>query len=348
MKVWIKEDPNDVADFTLDWTSELAGDLITASEWLEIEAGITTDSRPDTFTSTSTTIWVGGGTMGQTYSLTNRITTAGGRIFDQTVELRVPIPETVPGYDGCLWPVDPACLTDLWNSYDDATRTRALALASSTLYRLTGYRVGGCPVKVRPRPSRGFCALPYPYLGAMPYWPVNLNGNWYNAPCSPCSDPRLVELPPPVTSISEVKVDGAVVSAANYRIVDGHYLAWVGAGDPPWPGEQDYVIPDTQPGTFSVTYMNSHAVDALGAYAAGLLTMEFAKACASSGTKCRLPTTVVSIVRQGVSYDLSTGAFPDGKTGIREIDAYIEMWNPKGRRPGQVIVPGKRIAVSER
>lgn len=347
MKVWTK-DPDAVADFTIDWSTELAGDTITDSEWLDITAGITTDSRPDTHTGTSTTIWIGGGTLGEVYSLTNRVTTSGGRTFDQEVELRVPEPAVVPPYSGCVWPIDPACLTELWDSYDDGTRARALALASSTLYRLTGYRVGGCPVKVRPRPQKGFCAIPYDWGSAYTFTPVNLNGNWTNLTCPPCGDPRLVNLPAPVGEISEVKVDGAVVPPTDYRIVDGHYLAWVGAGDPPWPAEQDYVIPDTQPGTFSVTYLNSYPVDSLGAYAAGLLTMEFAKACSGNATKCKLPSTVISIVRQGVSYDLSPGAFPDGKSGIREVDAYIEMWNPKGRRPGQVIVPGQRIAVSER
>lgn len=351
MPLWIK-DPDEGIDFGIDWTPVIGDDTINTSEWIgPVPAGITVGTGPKapSINGKVTTIWLSGGTVGVEYRFTNRIVTLGGRTFDRDQAIRIQsTPTLLPGYDGCLWPLDPACLTEEWDKYDDTVRTRATALASSSLYRLTGYRVGGCPVKVRPRPQRGLCAIPLSYATALPYQPILLNGLWRNATCPPCSDPRLVDLPSPVGEVSEVKVDGVVLPPSDYRIVDRHYLAWAGTGDPPWPGEQDYVVPDTEPGTFSVTYLNSYPVDSLGAYAAGLLAVEFAKACSSGGSKCKLPSNVISIVRQGVTYELSAGAFPDGKTSIREVDVFIEQWNPKGRRPGQVLIPGKRIAVSER
>jgi len=30
--------------------------------------------------------------------------------------------------------------------------------------------------------------------------------------------------------------------------------------------------------------------------------------------------------------ELSTGMFPDGTTGIKEVDAYLMQWNPYGLR----------------
>ena len=51
---------------------------------------------------------------------------------------------------GCPWPVDPACLGEKWDELDPEVQERATGLASATLRRLTGYRVGGCPVTVRP------------------------------------------------------------------------------------------------------------------------------------------------------------------------------------------------------
>ena len=69
-------------------------------------------------------------------------------------------------------------------------------------------------------------------------------------------------------------------------------------------------LADTEPDTFSVTYLNGYPVDGLGAYAAGVLAMEFAKAC--TGGKCRLPAGVTSVARQGVSLQIATGAFPAG------------------------------------
>ena len=58
--------------------------------------------------------------------------------------------------------------------------------------------------------------------------------------------------------------------------------------------------------------------------------VEYARAC--TGGKCRLPQGVTSIVRQGVSFEIEGGAFPNGFTGIREVDAWIALWNPDGLR----------------
>ena len=79
----------------------------------------------------------------------------------------------------------------------------------------------------------------------------------------------------------------------------------------------------------------------MAAYAAGVLAMEFAKAC--TGGKCRLPANVTSISRQGVSYDIAAGAFPSGMTGLREVDSWIGLWNPEARRQAtSVWYPGQR------
>jgi hypothetical protein len=61
-----------------------------------------------------------------------------------------------------------------------------------------------------------------------------------------------------------------------------------------------------------------------------VLTCEFTKAC--SGGKCRLPTAVTSIARQGVTMEVSSGMFPDGMTGIREVDAFLSSINPNALR----------------
>lgn len=81
------KDPHDVLDYEVDWSNWLpAGDTILVSEWIA-PAGITMDS--ETNTNTTTTIWLSGGTAGQSYALTNRITTAGGRTRDRTITIRV-------------------------------------------------------------------------------------------------------------------------------------------------------------------------------------------------------------------------------------------------------------------
>jgi hypothetical protein len=67
--------------------------------------------------------------------------------------------------------------------------------------------------------------------------------------------------------------------------------------------------------------------------------MEFAKAC-TGDKKCRLPGNVSQIVRQGLSIEVIGGSFPNGLTGIREVDTYTAQWNTKGRAQGVVIDPG--------
>jgi len=244
--------------------------------------------------------------------------------------------------EDCLWPLDPACLTAEWEAFPPEVQTRAHALSSATLRRLSGYRVGGCPITVRP------CVLGCNDVSlyyARRWGPrQTANGEWVNScgcytSCS-CTELCEVLLAAPVGPISWVKVDGTVVLPTNYR-VDGDRLVWVGSTECPWPVCQDMTAGDDKPNTFAVRYLNGHKPDDLAAYAAGVLAMEFAKAC--TGGKCRLPASVTSVSRQGVSYEVAAGTFPEGTTGIREVDAWIGLWNPEGlRQASSVWWPGNR------
>lgn len=245
--------------------------------------------------------------------------------------------------DDCLWPLDPGCLGAEWDALDPAVQRRATALATTSLRRLSGYRVGGCPIVVRPCVQSCVASL----STARGWGPAQLaDGTWVNS-CgckTDCSCTALCEvvLAAPVGPVSWVKVDGTEIPATGYR-VDGNRLVWLGPGDCPWPACQDMAADDDQPNTFAVSYLNAHAPDAMAAWAAGTLAMEFAKAC--TGGKCRLPATVTSIARQGVQFDIAAGTFPDGTTGIREVDAWIGLWRPEGSptRASTVWYPGQRL-----
>lgn len=233
---------------------------------------------------------------------------------------------SIPEYAGCPWPMDPACQTAEWEGFTPEVRTRALALASSTLNRLTAYRVSNCPVTVRPTNSgHPCCYVPGTDLSAF-HPGVRLDGRWVNN-CGCSAETCTITLPRPVGVVYEVKVDGAVLPASDYY-VDGHRIIWRGDGACPWPTSQDIALPDTEPGTLSVTYLNAAPVDSMGAYAVGLLAIEFAKAC--TGGKCGLPKGVTGIVRAGVTFEINPGLFAEGFTGIREVDAFIMLWNPDG------------------
>jgi hypothetical protein len=80
------KDPDETLDYSVDWTSWLDGDSIATSTWI-IPVGITKNS--DTSTGTGTTIWLSGGTTGQTYRITNRVLTVGGRTSDQSLVVRM-------------------------------------------------------------------------------------------------------------------------------------------------------------------------------------------------------------------------------------------------------------------
>lgn len=259
---------------------------------------------------------------------------------------------TVPVESGCSWPIDEGCLTG-WADLDPAVQARAVALASATMRRLTGYRVGGCPVTVRPckRGCVDLLVTPSYYdmlrMGyGVSFWPhPDREGLWVNS-CgcrTDCGCDALceIELPPPVGRVDQVLLDGSALDAGlDYR-VDGNRLVWVDdRHECGWPTCQDMSKGDDEVGTFAVTYLNSYPVDTMGAYAAGVLAGEFAAAC--TGGKCRLPPGVTSIARQGVSMEIVTGLFETGITGIREVDAYIGLWNPQHVRPTTVWSPDVR------
>jgi len=80
-----------VLDFGHDWSTWLTdsgGDTITSSTW-DVPDGIIEDSNEND--TTSTTVWLSGGTAGEKYSLTNEIITDGGRTerYDMDVQINI-------------------------------------------------------------------------------------------------------------------------------------------------------------------------------------------------------------------------------------------------------------------
>lgn len=81
------KDPDEVLDFTIDWSDWLpSGDTISTSAWT-VPSGITEDSKSND--TTKTWIFLSGGTDGTEYKLTNTITTAGGRTAQRTIQIKV-------------------------------------------------------------------------------------------------------------------------------------------------------------------------------------------------------------------------------------------------------------------
>lgn len=227
----------------------------------------------------------------------------------------------------CVWEPDPACLSDAWDDLDYAEQQRALMLATSSLQMLTYYRVGTCPITIRPCPAVRPCSCAWnPHVG--------MDGLWRNdcpdgSVCAPLSE---VNIPGPVGYIDSFLIDGEEVdlTGSDWRLDNGHLLVW--QGDPeasPIPYTQDLNKADTEVGTYSITYSQSYPVAQDGRIAVAYLAAEFAAACKPRGT-CKLPRGVTSVVRNGVSFTIEAGLFPGGLTGIEIVDAYILKWAPAG------------------
>lgn len=86
----VLKDPDATLDFGVRWGAWLAkndpNDTISASAWT-VPSGLTQVST--SYTTTTTTIWLAGGTAGTSYDVTNRIVTTGGRTDDRTIRINV-------------------------------------------------------------------------------------------------------------------------------------------------------------------------------------------------------------------------------------------------------------------
>jgi len=220
-----------------------------------------------------------------------------------------------------------------WGDYDDALLCRSIDLAWATLRTLSGGQVGNCPVLVRPWVTRPCSVCSSARLVHLPsHGETGCDGCWANTcgsvsgcTCKPM--PEIV-LPGNVAEVWQVKQDGVLLPVDAYRVDNSNRLLRTDGLS--WPSCQDMIADVDQPGTLAVWYVPGTVVDSSAQWAAGVLTCEFAKAC--SGGKCRLPAAVTSIARQGVTMDIPSGMFPDGMTGIREVDAFLTSVNPNALR----------------
>lgn len=81
------KDPDAVLDYPFDWSEWLApGETIVTSDFT-VSAGISVDSS--SFTLSSATVWLSGGSPGTPYLVTNRITTSGSRTDDRSITVKV-------------------------------------------------------------------------------------------------------------------------------------------------------------------------------------------------------------------------------------------------------------------
>lgn len=208
--------------------------------------------------------------------------------------------------------------------------------ATEILWAKSGRQFDSCPITIRPCREECFeqrwlsdgsaDGWPYPALYA---------GQWYNLGCGGCPGScsctvlHSVELPGPVSSITQVKVDGSPLVTGAYILYDHRTLLRVDGNA--WPLCNDLNLNDTAVGTWSVTFTAGLEVPVLGRMAVGELARELALACVGDGT-CKLPQPVQQLVRQGVSMTFldPNQVFADGRVGLYRSDLFISTVNPAG------------------
>lgn len=75
-----------IEDFKLDWIDAIGSDVIASSQWV-VPAGLQAGPMP--FDATSATIRLIGGTPGNAYTVTNKVTLASGQVKVQDIYIPV-------------------------------------------------------------------------------------------------------------------------------------------------------------------------------------------------------------------------------------------------------------------
>jgi hypothetical protein len=139
----------------------------------------------------------------------------------------------------------------------------------------------------------------------------------------------------PVREIVDVKIDGAVFG--GWRLDDSRWL--VRTDGQRWPSRQRLDLPDSEPGTWSVTLRYGDDPPADGRLAARVLACELVQAVFAPD-KTRLTPRVTSIARQGISavvFD-PIQLVERGRFGIVEVDAFLASVNPHGLTQRAVVM----------
>ena len=85
------KDPSSRLPFSIDWSAWLAAedDAADTATWI-VPDGLVQETDPaPTLAAGKATVWLSGGTIGQTYAVVCRLTTVGGRIDDRTIHIRI-------------------------------------------------------------------------------------------------------------------------------------------------------------------------------------------------------------------------------------------------------------------
>lgn len=229
--------------------------------------------------------------------------------------------------------------------------------ASEVCYALSGRRfTGACgPVTVRPVARPVDVDTRFAHRGIPNgYMTAGMFGSAWGQPYSAAVNNYGTSRPPevvlgayPVIEIVEVKIDGVVIPANEYKLQDRRTLVRMrpSAGATPterygWPTNQVLDLPDTEQGTFSITYTFGVAPPQIGFLAAKTLGGQLL--LNALGQDNSLPRRVTSVSRGGISVVVADveDFLKNGNSGVYEVDLFVATYNPsKAKIPPMVWSP---------
>jgi hypothetical protein len=238
----------------------------------------------------------------------------------------------------------------------------AVQAASEFVWAQSGRQFGACEVLVRP--CRRECGPDFGdwwsgVAGGWPSWPRGFGGSWWlGAVCGTCRGPcgcnsaSELRLDLPAQEITQILIDGVELPASGYAFYNGDTLVRTDGGM--WPLCQDWAVPVSGVGAWSITARYGQHIPTLGHLAIGEVACLIAKHCAGDAS-CVLPPGLKSQTRAGTTYAYFTpGELREsGSTGLAHVDRFLDavnpgrlnlgarIWNPDdyggSRRPGGVM-----------
>ena len=148
----------------------------------------------------------------------------------------------------------------------------------------------------------------------------------------------------PVNRILEVKINGEVIPPEEYELREFKWLirklpysGFVATQRWGWPTSQIQYLPDTQQGTFSVTYEFGQDPGVMGRMACKALAENILKPLL--GDANAYPERVTTLTRQGVTAQIASviDIMKSGGTGIRTVDQWLIAVNPRKLRKRPVV-----------
>lgn len=240
-----------------------------------------------------------------------------------------------------------ACCDGLADADPAALETFAVE-ACMALFEVSGRQFTGlCERTVRPSAQPCSCFGGSTAAGFDWRWASSVYGSlglgqWWANECGDrmgCGSVSSVKLAGyPVRQITQVKIDGAVIDPAGYRLDGWRHLVRLDDPGPPvvtnrWPACQNMSLAGDQPGTFEVSYLHGVDPPQLGRDAACQLGCQLFLSC--NGATCQLPAGVTKVVRQGVEIDrelLASWLDPKKGTGLVLVDTFLAAYGGKMRQ----------------